>query len=138
MKRSRQKQETDDMARKRVEVILGVRSGLMTAADAARKLGVSRKTYYKWEERALSAMVEAVSDRRCGRPLRAIDGQKEVMKKEIGGLQKALLLSEQRLLARETFLSDDPELVKLAEKALAKKKEREANEADTTEREDEG
>jgi DNA-directed RNA polymerase specialized sigma24 family protein len=37
-----------------------VRSGLLSAQEAARQLGISRKTYYKWERRALAAMVEAL------------------------------------------------------------------------------
>ena len=32
----------------RAEMIMKVRCGLMTAAQAAARLGVSRKTYYKW------------------------------------------------------------------------------------------
>ena len=41
-------------ARLRAEVIMKVRCGLLTAQQAAEHLGVSRKTYYKWEERGLS------------------------------------------------------------------------------------
>ena len=39
---------TQQMARLRAELIMKVRCGLMTAAEAARQLGVSRKTFYKW------------------------------------------------------------------------------------------
>ena len=45
--------------REKAEMILKVRGGLMSAAEAARKLGISRKTYYKWERRGLEAMMEA-------------------------------------------------------------------------------
>jgi DNA-binding XRE family transcriptional regulator len=44
-------------ARQRAEVILKVRAGRMTAAHGARLLGVSRKTYYQWEQRALAGML---------------------------------------------------------------------------------
>ena len=37
-----------DQARLRAQLIMKVRCGLMTAAEAAKQLGVSRKTYYKW------------------------------------------------------------------------------------------
>ncbi len=55
------------LARQRAQLIMQVRSGLLTAEAAARQLGVSRKTYYKWERRALTAMVEALGNREQGR-----------------------------------------------------------------------
>lgn len=53
---------------KRAELIMKVRCGLMTASQAAAELGVSRKTYYKWEQRGLAALLEGVGDQRSGRP----------------------------------------------------------------------
>ena len=44
-----------------------VRCALMTASEAARELGVSRKTYYKWEQRGLSGLLDGVSTKRAGR-----------------------------------------------------------------------
>ena len=41
----------DPKARERANVILQVQAGLITATEAAQKLGVSRKTYYEWERR---------------------------------------------------------------------------------------
>ena len=55
-------------ARLRAQLIMKVRCGLMTAAEAARQLGVSRKTYYKWEQRGLSALLDGLSDQPPGRP----------------------------------------------------------------------
>jgi transposase len=46
---------TDPKALLRTEMIVKVRAGLMTATAAAEALGVSRKTYYKWERRGLGA-----------------------------------------------------------------------------------
>ena len=48
------------LARQRAQLIMQVRSGVLSAQEAARQLGISRKTYYKWERRALAAMVEAL------------------------------------------------------------------------------
>jgi len=45
-----------------------VRCGLMTASQAAKQLGVSRKTYYKWEQRGLTALLDGVRDQKTGRP----------------------------------------------------------------------
>lgn len=41
------------LARQRAQLIMQVRSGVLRAQEAALQLGVSRKTYYKWERRAL-------------------------------------------------------------------------------------
>jgi hypothetical protein len=40
-------------ARLRAEMIMKVRCGLLTARQAADRMGVSRKTFYKWEQRGL-------------------------------------------------------------------------------------
>ena len=58
----------DQTARKRAEVIMAVRSGQISATEGASQLGISRKTYYEWENRFLEAAIAAVSDRQPGRP----------------------------------------------------------------------
>ena len=58
------------LARQRAQLIMQVQNGLLSAQEAARQLGISRKTYYKWERRALAAMVEALGNRPPGRPPR--------------------------------------------------------------------
>lgn len=77
----------DEKARERAELIVQVRSGRLSAKEAARRLGVSRKTYYKWEKRALSKMVEALRDREGGRPSRPVDPEKETLKKRVEDLE---------------------------------------------------
>jgi transposase len=52
----------------RAALILQVRSGQLTAQQAARQLGISRQRYYHWEKRALKALLSALQDRRTGRP----------------------------------------------------------------------
>jgi transposase len=66
-----------DKARKRAETIMKVRCGLMTATQAAKALGVSRKTYYKWEQRGLAALMDGLEDQVSGRPKRSGEIQKE-------------------------------------------------------------
>jgi len=56
------------LARQRAQLIIQVRSGLMSAKEAARQLGISRKSYYKWERRGLAGMIEALGNREHGRP----------------------------------------------------------------------
>jgi hypothetical protein len=51
-----------------VEIIVQVRSGMLTATEAARRLAMSRKTYYQWESRALTGMLAALQPGQPGRP----------------------------------------------------------------------
>jgi transposase len=93
------------LARQRAQLIMQVRSGVLTAEAAARQLGVSRKTYYKWERRALAAMVEALGNRDQGRPAQPIDPEKEALRRQTEELQAKLAVLEQterlrRLLAQ--------------------------------------
>ena len=50
------------------ETILEVRSGRISAKKGAEKLQISRKSYYKWEKRALGGMLDALAQRSSGRP----------------------------------------------------------------------
>ena len=50
----------DPKALLRTEMIVRVRAGLMTATAAAQTLGVSRKTYYKWEKKEVKALKRKV------------------------------------------------------------------------------
>ena len=76
------------MARKRAEIIMKVRCGMMTAADAARELGISRKTYYKWEQRGLAAMMDGLQEKASGRPETPEQKQRESeLQKQIEALE---------------------------------------------------
>ena len=88
------------LARLRAELIVEVRSGGMTAKQAAKRLGVSRKTYYKWEKRALEGMVEALSDRCGGRPPARIDQEKQTLKEKGERLEKTVEGLERTLKIR--------------------------------------
>ena len=70
-------------ARQRAEVIMKVRCGLMSASQAAEQLGVSRKTYYKWEERGLTALLGSLEDQRAGRPAQPVDMHQQALKKQL-------------------------------------------------------
>jgi len=82
-------------ARLRAELILKVRGGLLTASAAAKTLGVSRKTYYKWEKRALAGMVEGLCERNSGRPASEPDEEKESLRKKVTELERDLRLRQQ-------------------------------------------
>ena len=93
-------------ARLRAELILKVRSGLMTASAAAKALGVSRKTYYKWEKRALEGMVEGLCERDSGRPASEADEQKERLKRTVRMLERELRLRQQSEKLRKRLKSE--------------------------------
>ena len=94
-------------ARQRAQLIMQVRSGLLSAQEAARQLGISRKTYYQWERRALAAMVEALGNREQGRPPRAIDPEKEALRRQTQELQAKLQVLEQTERIRQALSEPD-------------------------------
>ena len=90
-----------ERARRRAEVIFAVRSGQITAEEGARRLGVSRKTYYEWENRALEAMTGALEDGASGRPATPRDEEKERLQNEIAALQNKLFVAKKTVEVRD-------------------------------------
>jgi transposase len=86
--------DRQELARKRMALLIKVRSGEMTATEAAKLLGVSRKTWYEWENRALGAMNSALEDRLPGRPQTPVDTEKELLQKRVAELEKQLYLAK--------------------------------------------
>ncbi len=95
------------LARQRAQLIMQVRSGLLSAQGAARQLGISRKTYYKWERRALAAMVEALGNREQGRPPVPSDPEKEALRRQTRELQAKLQVLEQTEQIRQRLQEPD-------------------------------
>lgn len=90
-----------ERARQRAAVVFAVRSGQITAEEGARRLGVSRKTYYEWESRALQAMTEAMEDRAPGRPDTPQDEEKQRLQEEVTELKNKLFVAEQTVEVRD-------------------------------------
>jgi transposase len=90
-----------ELARQRALVILQVRSGALTAKEGARLLGVSRKTYYEWEEKSLKAMALALENRPSGRPPLSVDPEKEAFRERIQELEKKLDLAEKTIEVKD-------------------------------------
>ena len=119
---ARRKTEQDKKhARKRAEVILKKLTGQMTATQAAKELGVSRKTYYEWEKRGVDGMLGALEDRDSGRPSQPVDGEKESIKKLVTRMKKSLLKAEQRHSIR-VYMDDELKVIEAIEKNGLKKK----------------
>jgi transposase len=88
----RQKREKErKLARERALVIL----------KGAKRLGVSRKTYYEWEEKSLKAMALALENRPAGRPPAPVDEEKERLQGRIRELEKKLDLAEKTIEVKE-------------------------------------
>jgi len=87
--------------------------------EAAKELGVSRKTYYQWEQRGLDAMLKALQEKEPGRP------QTAPLKKQEKKLQK-LLSDQQKELEnfrqRENLIIEACNLKVLLEKGELEKK----------------
>jgi len=99
--RRHKRDKEQELARQRAWVILQVRSGLLTAKEGAKRLGVSRKTYYEWEERSLKAMALALENRSAGRPPVAVDPDREALRERIRELERKLYLAEKTIEVKE-------------------------------------
>ena len=73
-----------------------VRSGQITAQEAAQQLGISRQAFYKWEKRALKALLHALEDQPSGRPKATTDPEKDQLKDRVEELERQVRLYEER------------------------------------------
>ena len=101
MGRRPKREKEQELARERALVILQVRSGALTVKEGAKLLGVSRKTYYEWEEKSLKAMALALENRPAGRPPAAVDEEKETLRERVRELEKKLDLAEKTIEVKE-------------------------------------
>src|ERR1041385_2317017 len=85
----------------RASLILQVRAGQITAQQAAQQLGSSRQAFYKWEKRALKALLNALEDQPAGRPREATDPEKDQLKDRVEELEHKVRLYEQRQALRK-------------------------------------
>src|SRR5574341_2403639 len=83
-------------SQRRASLILQVRAGQITAQEAARQLGISRQAYYKWERRALRALLQSLEDQPKGRPPSEKDPQKEQLQNRVNELERKVRLYEER------------------------------------------
>ena len=104
------------LARQRASIILQGRSGVLSATEGAQRLGVSRKTYYEWEERALEAIAWALENRPAGRPPVPVDEEKEELRRRNEELERKLFLAEKTIEVKDLLLADDEFRVRDAKK----------------------
>lgn len=89
--------------RLRAEMIMKVRCGLITVRQAAEQLGVSRKTYYKWEQRGLTAMLESVADQSPGRPSQPFDPHCRDLEKQLVEANRHIELLNQKMALKDVL-----------------------------------
>jgi transposase len=94
-------EKKQEQARQRASVIMRVRGGRITASEGSEELGVSCKTYYEWERRALEGMMNGLESQSSGRPAEETDPEKESMSKKIEALEKELNLAKQSIHVRK-------------------------------------
>lgn len=85
----------------RATLILQVRSGQLTAEQAARQLGISRQRYYTWEKRALQALLRAVEDQPKGRPKGKTDPEKQTLQGRVKELEQQVQLFQEKEQLRQ-------------------------------------
>ena len=96
------KEQPQVSAGRRAEIIMKVRAGHLSATEGAALLGVSRKTYYKWENRALEGMLTSLQERKTGRPETPEHEQNETeLKRRIEELEQ-----EKKLMEKQMELKD--------------------------------
>jgi transposase len=95
------------LARERASVILQVRSGAIPVKEGAERLGISRKTYYEWEDRALQAMALALENHSAGRPSVPPDAEKEELQRKVQDLEKRLYLAEKTIEVKDVLSAFD-------------------------------
>jgi len=113
-----------ERARRRAEVIFAVRSGQITAEEGARRLGVSRKTYYEWESRALEAMTGALEYKAPGRPGMPKDEEKERLQSEIAELKNELFVAKKTVEVRDMLHAYELHKARVKKGAEEKKQKR--------------
>ena len=116
------KENSDKQAMKRAEIIMKVRSGEMTATDGAKELGVSRKTYYEWEQKGLEALLGALTNKEPGRPANKADSEKDNLEKEVERLKDELEVANAKIRIKELMSELGIEPVKPKKKPVKKKK----------------
>ena len=91
-------------ARLRAEMVMKVRCGLLTARQAAARMGVSRKTFYKWEQRGLNALLEHVTDQPPGRRAHPSDDRIQDLETKLAQAQREIELLNHKMALKDVLM----------------------------------
>ena len=95
---------TQQTARLRAELIMKVRCGLLTARQAADRMGVSRKTFYKWEQRGLNALLGSVTDQPPGRPPDPANDRLLLLEKQLSQARQEIELLNHKMALKDVLM----------------------------------
>ena len=95
--------EDRQTARLRAELIMKVRCGLLSASQAAEQLGVSRKTYYKWEARGLAALLSSLEDQSGGRPSQPVDVEKQSLEQQLAQVRRENAVLQHKMALKDVL-----------------------------------
>ena len=116
------KEHNDSLALKRAEIIMKVRNGELTATEGANELGVSRKTYYEWEQKGLEALLSALRNKEPGRPINKVDSEKDDLEKENERLKTEIEVANAKIRIKELMAELGIEPVKPKKRKKKSKK----------------
>ena len=95
---------TQQTARLRAELIMKVRCGLLTARQAADRMGVSRKTFYKWEQRGLNALLDNVTDQPPGRRAHPSNDRLQLLEKQLSQAHREIELLTHKMALKDVLM----------------------------------
>ncbi len=95
---------TQHQARLRAKLIMKVRCGLLTARQAAEELGVSRKTFYKWEQRGLNALLDNVIDQPPGRRAHPSNDRLLLLEKQLSQAHREIELLNHKMALKDVLM----------------------------------
>jgi transposase len=112
--------EEDQKALIRAEVIMQELRGELMVTEAAAQLGISRKTYYEWQKRALDGLITGLKDKPSGRPKKEVDPEVVKLKNKLNQVQEERDLLKMHLEIKEILedLSEEDRQSILANKAI--------------------
>lgn len=90
-----------------LKYIMQVQMGILPVTEVARRLGLSRKTYYEKEANALQAALKALTPKAPGRPSGAAQKELERLSSENVHLRHQLEALEQRIQIKEWMARTD-------------------------------
>jgi hypothetical protein len=67
-------------------------------------MGVSRKTFYKWEQRGLSAFLEGVTDQRPGRPPDPSNDHCQLLEKQLKEAKREIELMNHKMALKDVLM----------------------------------
>jgi transposase len=85
-------------------MIMKVRCGLLTARQAAVRMGVSRKTFYKWEQRGLNALLDHVTDQVAGRHAHPSNDRIQLLEKQLSLAHREIDLLNRKMALKDVLM----------------------------------